>query len=53
MLDLILLFYNRDDLTPAVLIDGLTPVLDTLYEWRLKGILSAKTLLNFIIDTVV
>jgi hypothetical protein len=41
MLDLMLLFYNREDLTPAALIDGLTPVLDTLYEWKLAGDLTA------------
>jgi hypothetical protein len=50
MLDLMLLFYNREDLTPATLIDGLTPVLDTLYDWKLAGDLTAQSILNFMVD---
>ena len=53
MLDLMLLFYNREDLTPAALIDGLTPVLDTLYEWKLAGDLTPQSILNFMVDQVV
>ena len=34
MLELLLLFYNQEDPTPTVLIDRLSPVMDTLFLWK-------------------
>lgn len=52
MHELILLFYNRSELTPLVLIDCLKPILNTFFEWKQTGDVTAQSILNFMIDQV-
>lgn len=57
MLDLLLMFYNGEhETSPATLLDSITSVLEILNFWRIAGIdgkLTAKSILNFMVDQVV
>lgn len=57
MLDLLLLFYNGEhETSPTTLLDSVAQVLEILNFWRIAGIdgkLTAKSILNFMVDQVV
>ena len=57
MLDLLLMFYNGEhETSPATLLDSIASVLEILNFWRVAGIdgkLTAKSILNFMVDQVV
>ncbi len=57
MLDLLLMFYNGEhETSPNTLLDSITSVLEILNFWRVAGIdgkLTAKSILNFMVDQVV
>ena len=57
MLDLLLMFYNGEhETSPTTLLDCVASVLEILNFWRVAGIdgkLTAKSILNFMVDLVV